>query len=48
MFVIMSDVQCLSGRTPDIGLSLPGAQLTRMHPNHKGWLGSLEFTYYWK
>jgi len=29
-------------------LILVGAQLTRIHPNHRVWLGSLESTYYWK
>lgn len=35
-------------RAHDIGLSLPGAQLIRMHPNHKVWLEALKSKYYWK
>jgi hypothetical protein len=36
------------GRAPDFGISLPGAQWTRIHPNNKVWLRRLESTYYWK
>ena len=36
------------GRAPDLVFLFLGAQLTRVYPNHKVWLGSLESTYYWK